>query len=59
MEYLHEYRLEQAKLLLIKTEWPVAQIAEHVGFQYAPYFSSCFKQYTGISPLRFRKQYSS
>ncbi|AZN43614.1 AraC family transcriptional regulator [Paenibacillus albus] len=59
MEYLHEYRLEQAKLLLLKTEWSIAQIAEHVGFQYAPYFSSCFKQYAGVSPLRFRKQYSS
>ncbi|AFH63524.1 helix-turn-helix transcriptional regulator [Paenibacillus caseinilyticus] len=58
MEYLHQYRLEQAKLLLIKTEWPVAQIAERVGFHYAPYFSSCFKQYIGITPLRFRKQYS-
>ncbi|WP_274654450.1 helix-turn-helix transcriptional regulator [Paenibacillus humicola] len=58
MEYLHEYRLEQAKLLLIKTEWPVAQIAEEVGFRYAPYFSSRFKQYAGMPPLRFRKQYS-
>ncbi|WP_284640053.1 helix-turn-helix transcriptional regulator [Paenibacillus silviterrae] len=57
MEYLHEYRLEQAKLLLIKTNWPVARIAEQCGFQYAPYFSSCFKQYAGVSPLRFRKQY--
>lgn len=58
MEFLHEYRLEQAKLLLLKTEWPVALIAERVGFQYAPYFSSCFKKYAGISPLRFRKGYS-
>ncbi len=57
MEYLHEYRLEQAKLLLIKTEWPISHIAEHVGFHYAPYFSRCFKQYTGMPPLRFRKQY--
>lgn len=58
MEYLHEYRLEQAKMLLIKTDWPVGQIAERVGFGYAPYFSNCFKQYAGISPLRFRKQFS-
>lgn len=59
MEYLHEYRLEQAKLLLIKTERPIAQIAESVGFPYAPYFSACFKRYAGISPLRFRKQYTT
>ncbi len=59
MEYLHEYRLKQAKLLLIATEWSVGQIAEHVGFQYAPYFSSCFKQRMGVSPLRYRKGYST
>lgn len=58
MEYLQEYRLEQAKLLLVKTEWSIAQISEHVGFQYTPYFSSCFKKYTGISPLRFRKGFT-
>jgi AraC-like DNA-binding protein len=58
MEFLHRYRLEQAKLLLIKTERSVAQIAEQVGFPYAPYFSTCFKQYVGLSPLKFRNQYS-
>ncbi|OXM85745.1 helix-turn-helix transcriptional regulator [Paenibacillus rigui] len=57
MEYLHRYRMEQAKLLLVKTEWPMTQIAEHVGFPNTPYFSNCFKQYAGISPMRFRKQY--
>lgn len=59
MEYLHEYRLNQAKLLLITTELSVGQIAEHVGFQYAPYFSSCFKGRMGVSPLRYRKGYST
>ncbi|XID90298.1 helix-turn-helix domain-containing protein [Paenibacillaceae bacterium WGS1546] len=59
MDYLHEYRMEQAKLLLFKTDWPVAKIAEQVGFQYPPYFSSRFKQYSGISPLKFRKRYAS
>lgn len=58
MAYLHEYRIEQAKLLLIKTEWSIARIAEHIGFLNAPYFSNCFKAAAGISPLRFRKQYS-
>jgi len=57
MEYLQEYRLEQAKLLLIKTEWSIAQIAEEVGFRHTPYFSSCFKAYCGMSPLRYRKQF--
>ncbi|KRF06591.1 AraC family transcriptional regulator [Paenibacillus sp. Soil766] len=59
MAYLHDYRIEQAKLLLIKTEWSIARIAEHIGFLNAPYFSNCFKAAIGISPLRFRKQYSA
>ncbi|MGN7453363.1 helix-turn-helix domain-containing protein [Paenibacillus pasadenensis] len=59
MEYLHDYRMEQAKLLLLKTDWPIAKIAEQVGFQFAPYFSSCFKQFANVSPLKFRKQFTS
>lgn len=57
MEYLHEYRLEQAKLLLVTTEWSVAQIAERVGFRHTPYFSSCFKRRVGVPPLRYRRQF--
>ncbi|MFC5529734.1 helix-turn-helix transcriptional regulator [Cohnella yongneupensis] len=58
MEYVFRYRMEQARLLLLKTEWPVSRIAEQVGYRYAPYFSNCFKQHFGESPLRFRKRYS-
>ncbi|MFB9324711.1 helix-turn-helix domain-containing protein [Paenibacillus aurantiacus] len=58
MEYLLQYRLEQAKLLLIKTEWPIAKVSEQVGFQYAPYFSSCFKRHIGMTPHSFRKLYA-
>ncbi|MNC57108.1 HTH-type transcriptional regulator YesS [compost metagenome] len=57
MEYLNRIRMEQAKLLLIKTEWPIVKVAEHVGFQYAPYFSACFKRYTGMPPQAFRQLY--
>jgi AraC-like DNA-binding protein len=58
MAFLHEVRIQQAKLLLLKTEWPVTRIAEQVGFRSAPYFSSCFKQSVGVPPLAYRKQYS-
>lgn len=57
INYLHEFRLERAKRLLVTTEWTIDRIAEEVGFRYAPYFSSCFKQSIGLSPLQFRKQY--
>ncbi|VTR18506.1 AraC protein [Actinobacillus pleuropneumoniae] len=41
-EYLLQYRLDQAKRLLLTTQWSMARIADHVGFQYPPYFSRRF-----------------
>ncbi|MFP4974662.1 helix-turn-helix transcriptional regulator [Paenibacillus sp. CN-4] len=58
MEYLTDYRLEQAKLLLLKTELPVALIAERTGFGSTPYFSRRFAERMGNSPLRFRRRHS-
>lgn len=55
LEYLHKYRLEQAKVLLLKSEIPISTVADRVGFNYAPYFSKCFLRYTGMTPLTFRK----
>lgn len=57
-DYLLHYRLEQAKLLLLKTEWPIAEIAAYVGFGNTPYFSNRFVLKNGCSPRQFRKQYS-
>lgn len=59
IDYLAKYRLEQAKLLLLKTEWPVSEIAHYVGFENVPYFSNCFANQIGLSPTKFRKQYMS
>lgn len=58
MEYLHMYRLEQAKLLLLKTDWPIGKIAEHTGFSNAAYFSSRFIKAVGSPPLLYRKRFS-
>ncbi|NGZ73784.1 helix-turn-helix transcriptional regulator [Saccharibacillus alkalitolerans] len=57
MEYLEEYRLEQARLLLLRTEASVAAVAERVGFETAAYFSRRFARRFGISPLRFRQRH--
>ncbi|NIK76173.1 AraC-like DNA-binding protein [Paenibacillus castaneae] len=58
IDYLSKYRLEQAKLLLLKTEWPIAEIAQYVGFENVPYFSNCFTNKIGLSPTSFRKQFT-
>ncbi|WP_172194058.1 helix-turn-helix transcriptional regulator [Saccharibacillus qingshengii] len=58
MEYLEECRLEQARLLLLRTESSVASVAEQVGFETAPYFSRRFSERFGVPPLKFRQRYT-
>jgi AraC-like DNA-binding protein len=57
MEYLKEYRLEQARNLLLKTDYPIEKVAELCGYNWVPYFSRLFKQKFNISPLQYRKNH--
>lgn len=57
LEYLNSYRLEQARILLLKTDEPIQSIAEKCGYAYGQYFSSVFKKKYGISPLNYRKKH--
>ncbi|WP_256759286.1 AraC family transcriptional regulator [Cohnella sp. WQ 127256] len=57
-DYLLRYRIEQSKLLLMQTDFTIARIAEEVGFNQAPYFSSCFLRMEGISPRKYRQRFS-
>ncbi|WP_176014651.1 helix-turn-helix domain-containing protein [Victivallis sp. Marseille-Q1083] len=54
--YVQEQRIRSATLLLIRTELPIADIAESCGFCDIYYFSRMFRKFRGISPLAFRKQ---
>ncbi|MCL6605564.1 MAG: AraC family transcriptional regulator [Paenibacillus sp.] len=58
MAYLHYYRLEQSKRLLLQTAWSIARIAEEVGFHHISHYSSCFSKKEGISPLAFRRKFT-
>lgn len=58
MDYLLHYRIEQSKLLLMQTDFTIARVAEEVGFNQAPYFSSCFLKIEGISPRQYRNRFS-
>lgn len=58
LEYLNRYRLEQAKLLLLRTDWPIAHIAEQVGFDLAAYFTRRFTDHVGLSPRQYRMRYT-
>ncbi|MGN7457048.1 helix-turn-helix domain-containing protein [Paenibacillus pasadenensis] len=57
-EYLLRYRIDQSKLLLLRTDYPVSRIAGDVGFNQAAYFASCFAKYEGLSPRSYRQRFS-
>lgn len=55
IEKLNEIRLNEAKRLLRKTDYTLAQIAEMTGFEDESYFSKAFTKYVQCPPSRFRK----
>ena len=54
-EYVTKIRLEKAKHLIETTKMPVAEIAEKTGFTSQAYFSTAFKNYTGVTPSQYRQ----
>lgn len=57
VEYLQHYRIEQAKMLLMQTDFSISRIAAEVGFNHAAYFTSCFTKQEGISPRKYRQRF--
>lgn len=57
IQYVNLRRMEKAKGLLMQPECNVSAVASQVGMQIY-YFSRMFKSHTGMSPSRFRKQWT-
>lgn len=55
-ELLQEKRLTKAKELLDRTQLPITQIIEEVGYDNISYFYRIFKKKYGITPKQFREQ---
>lgn len=56
VEYLNDFRVQNAKRLLIETQLPVTRISESVGFTNSSYFSTVFRKYTGMAPQQYRQR---
>jgi AraC-like DNA-binding protein len=52
-EFIRQYRLEQAKQLLLKDGSRVTDVATRTGFSNLSSFTKAFKDYTGKSPVDF------
>lgn len=55
-DYLEQYKLEEAKRLLLETDLTVAQIAARLNYTNAQNFIRFFSKSTGTTPGKFRKQ---
>lgn len=55
--YLTDYRMQQAKKLLVDSQLSVGEIAEHVGYPDPFHFSKSFKNLYGISPAQYRRDH--
>ncbi|UJF33486.1 helix-turn-helix domain-containing protein [Paenibacillus hexagrammi] len=54
IDYLIRYRVNRAKELLANSAYSLKEIAAHVGYADASYFSRIFKKIEGISPHRYK-----
>jgi Helix-turn-helix domain len=54
VEYLANYRMQQAKRLLANPRMPVADVAVAVGFNDPSYFTRVFRKQEGASPSEYR-----
>lgn len=55
-QYLNMVRVTEAKRLLLETDHQIVTIAHSVGYNNIPHFNRTFKQHTGLSPKKYRKE---
>lgn len=56
-EYITKLRMEKAIRMVKESTLSFAEISEEVGYNTPSYFSSAFKQYTGMTPTQYRKEH--
>lgn len=53
-ELISQRVIQEAKILLKQTDWPVAEVGYVLGFDDLSHFSNYFKKQTSLTPLAFR-----
>lgn len=56
-EYLQNFRLQMASKLLIETDLPITEIAQHCGLGSSSHFGAQFRQRFGCSPSAYRAKW--
>ena len=55
-DYVKAARIERAKILLETSEDSVQEISEKLGFTTRNYFTKCFREIAGMTPVEYRKR---
>ncbi len=55
VNYLNQYRIEQAKALLTDTDFRLDRVSAATGFSSSSYFIRVFKRITGLTPGEYRE----
>jgi AraC-like DNA-binding protein len=53
--YLHEYRMEQARQLLMSGDLKVGEVMQQIGFRDRRYFAAAFRKQFGVTPRDYRR----
>lgn len=56
IDYIIDHKIFQSKLVLSFTDLSIHEISNKFGFKEQTYYAKLFKQKTGTTPLRYRKQ---
>ena len=59
LEYITDERIKIAKELLVRTDYPINQVADSVGYANYSYFTKIFRRATGESPKQYRQSHMS
>jgi two-component system response regulator YesN len=55
LDYLTEYRIKKAQVLLAKGNYKIYEVAAMVGYKTSQYFSLVFRKITGMHPVEYRE----
>lgn len=56
LDYLNQYRVEEAKKMLKDVSYNINEISSQVGYQDSKYFSKIFKKIVGVTPTEYRRR---
>lgn len=58
-QFMLELRMQKARNMLLNSSLSVKEISYNVGYEDATYFTALFKKYIGLTPMAYRRKFSS